>query len=628
MAEAVGQDFHCELAWLGGDGATGDVLIQTAAGRITAVSPGASLASGAARLPGLTMPGLVNSHSHVFHRAIRGRTQSGVADFWQWRRLMYDVAARLDPDRMYGLARATYAEMALSGVTSVGEFHYLHHGSGSRYDAPNVMADAVISAANDVGIRITLLDTCYLQADVRGTPLSGVQERFGDGSWHAWVERVDELAASMLRTRGTDQAANGSIPSAGVAGLPRDMARVGAAIHSVRAVPRQAMAPVAEYARSRDLPLHVHVSEQPAENAAAREAFGLSPTELLASEGVLGPTTTAVHATHVTAEDIALLGGSATTVSMCCTTERDLADGVGPAVRLSRAGSPLCVGSDSHATIDLWEEARAVELDERLISGRRGHLRVDQLARALTDSGARSIGMPGGRLVPGALADLVTVRLDSPRTAGARSGDALAHVLYAATAADVSTVVVGGRVVVDDGRHTIVEDVGRSLEIAIAARFADEAPRHRAGSAGEDPRVLGERLELERVAGGVEQEHRPLLARLAREAHVRLDDERDVGSSQPLGERVEVGHRQDQPEVGDRHVVAVDRVGGPPGRARGQMGHELVPAEVPVDPGVTGTPLRAAEDLTVEGHGSGQIVDGDGEVEARQPVGGPGHQCS
>jgi formiminoglutamate deiminase len=437
--------FHAELAWLGGERAEPDVLIEVVDGRIAAVTPGAPPAPGARRLDGLTLPGLVNTHSHVFHRAIRGHSQSGVGDFWAWRDLMYDVAGRLDPDRLYALARATYAEMALSGITSVGEFFYLHHDpDGRTYADPNELGRAVVRAANDAGLRITLLDTCYLQGDVTGKALEGVQRRFDDGSWERWAERVDQL-------------------------VDTDKCRVGAAIHSVRAVPRSALAPVAEYAAGRDLPLHVHLSEQPAENDACSAHYGLTPTALLDDAGVWSPRATAVHATHLTEADIAVLGGSGTTISMCCTTERDLADGVGPAVRLAAAGSPLCVGSDAHMAIDLWEEARAIELDERLVSGRRGNLRVPALADALTSAGAASIGWDAGRIAVGGLADLVTVRLDSPRTAGARLGDALAHVIFAATASDVTTVVVGGTTVVDEGTHRTVPDVGQDLERSISA---------------------------------------------------------------------------------------------------------------------------------------------------------------
>jgi formiminoglutamate deiminase len=454
---------HAEYAWLGGDSVVSDVLIEVTDGVISSVTPGvapgvtygASAPLDAVRLPGLTMPGLVNAHSHVFHRAIRGHSQSGVANFWAWRDLMYGVADRLDPDSLYALARATFAEMALSGITSAGEFFYVHHDDGGRrYADPNELGRAVVAAAADAGLRTTLLDTCYLQADVSGKPLDGVQRRFDDGSWQDWSDRVDQLHDT-------------------------DLLRVGAAIHSVRAVPPEAIAGVAAYARDRGIPLHVHLSEQPAENRACLDRFGLTPTELLHREGVLGGATTAVHATHLTDSDIALLGGSGTSIGMCCTTERDLADGVGPAVRLAAAGSPLCVGSDAHMAIDLWEEARAIELDERLVSGVRGRLAVPALADALTGNGATSLGWDAGRIAPGALADLVTVRLDSPRTAGARAGAILAHVVFAATAADVTHVFVGGHPIVADGVHYRIADVGRELDRAIWALLAPAAGRRR-----------------------------------------------------------------------------------------------------------------------------------------------------
>lgn len=439
--------FHAELAWLGGDKPAANVLIEVADDVISRVSTNVDAPAEAHRLRGLTLPGLANTHSHVFHRAIRGASQSGVADFWSWRSLMYGVAERLDPESLYALALATYGEMALSGITSVGEFFYLHHDQrGKRYANPNELSNAVIRAATDAGLRITLIDTCYLQADVHGARLEGVQRRFDDGSWEAWASRLDLLKDT-------------------------DTLRVGAAIHSVRAVPRAALAPIANYAAGRNLPLHVHLSEQPAENEACLNAFGLTPTQLLASEGVLGDRTTAVHATHLTDEDIRLLGASSTTIAMCCTTERDLADGVGPAPRLAAAGCPIVVGSDAHMVIDLWEEARAIELNERLISGVRGHFQVPELAATVTSSGAASLGWNAGRIEVGALADLVTVSLDSPRTAGARGGDPLAHVIFAATSSDVDTVIVGGKLIVEGGMHRTLNAVGPSLESAISALF-------------------------------------------------------------------------------------------------------------------------------------------------------------
>jgi formiminoglutamate deiminase len=441
-----------EYAWLPDHAEpTPDVLIEAVDGRFTAVTPltgggrpaaGVEVLGDAVRLPGLTLPGLANAHSHAFHRALRGRTHGGRGDFWSWRDVMYDVAARLDPDSYLALARAAYAEMALAGITCVGEFHYLHHApDGTPYADPNAMSAALVEAAAHAGIRLTLLDACYLTATVDGAPLAGPQRRFGDSDALRWAERVAAFRPD------------------------NDHARVGAAIHSVRAVPAEQLATVANLADRAGVPLHVHLSEQPAENDACRAVHGVTPTRLLAEHGVLGPHTTAVHATHPTAADVALLGESRTGVCLCPTTERDLADGLGPVRRLVEAGSPLSLGSDSHAVVDLFEEARAVELDERLRTRRRGHFGATELLGAATATGHAALGWgDAGRLAVGDRADLVTVRLDSARTAGVPPVGAF----FAATAADVTTVVVDGRTVVADGRHLTV-DVPTELRDAIAA---------------------------------------------------------------------------------------------------------------------------------------------------------------
>ncbi|MGN6636314.1 MAG: formimidoylglutamate deiminase, partial [Oryzihumus sp.] len=382
-----------------------EVTFAVTDGRFTAVTPD-SPAGDAALLPGVVLPGLANAHSHAFHRALRGRTHAGGGTFWTWREGMYAVAAQLDPDSYLALARATYAEMALAGVTGVGEFHYLHHGPGGvPYADPNAMGEALRQAAAEAGIRLTLLDTCYLAGGLTADghlPLGAEQLRFGDGTVERWEVRVSALK-----------------PSEGM--------RVGAAIHSVRAVPREALSTVAQTARGMVLsagPLHVHLSEQPAENEACQGFYGLTPTSLLEVEGVLGPHTTAVHATHLTPADVAALGGSGTTACFCPTTERDLADGIGPARALRDAGAPLSLGSDQHAVIDLIEEARALEMHERLESLQRGRFRLEELLAAATAHG--SLGWEdAGRLEVGARADLVAVRLDSPRTAGSDPGQVL-----------------------------------------------------------------------------------------------------------------------------------------------------------------------------------------------------------
>ncbi|NBE81718.1 formimidoylglutamate deiminase [Micromonospora rubida] len=459
-----------EYAWLPDRAEpTADVLIEAEDGRITAVTPlggtgtptaGVEVLGDATRLPGLTLPGLANAHSHAFHRALRGRTHGGRGDFWTWRDVMYDVAARLDPDSYLALARAAYAEMALAGITCVGEFHYLHHGpDGTPYADPNAMGAALVEAATQAGIRLTLLDTCYLTATVDGEPLTGPQRRFGDGDALRWADRASALADTVERTDGTGR--TGSTERTGGTGR----VLVGAAVHSVRAVPAEQLATVAGWADRRGAPLHLHLSEQPAENDACRAAHGRTPARLLADHGVLGPGTVAVHATHPTSADVTLLGDTGTGVCLCPTTERDLADGIGPARRLAEAGVALSLGSDSHAVIDLFEEARAVELDERLRTRRRGHFSGAELVGAATVAGHAALGWgDAGRLSVGDRADLVTVRLDSARTAGVPPVGAF----FAATAADVTHVVVDGRTVVADGRHLTV-DVPAELRHAIQA---------------------------------------------------------------------------------------------------------------------------------------------------------------
>ncbi|MFG3251493.1 formimidoylglutamate deiminase [Streptomyces sp. NPDC048187] len=415
-------------------------------GRITAVHQGVTTPPpGAEILRGLTLPGLANAHSHAFHRALRGTVQVGSGTFWTWREVMYSVADRLTPESYLDLARAVYAEMALAGITTVGEFHYVHHApGGTPYADPNAMGEALIGAAAEAGVRITLLDTCYLSSGF-GEPPGHHQLRFSDGTAEAWAERC-----SVLK----DQ----------------DHARIGAAIHSVRAVPADQLATVAQWAEQRRAPLHVHLSEQTAENDACLRAHGRTPTRLLADHGVLGPRTTGVHNTHLTDEDVALLGDSRTGTCMCPTTERDLADGIGPAAALQRAGSPLSLGSDSHAVVDLLEEARAMELNERLRTRTRGHWTAAALLRAATADGHAALGWDdAGRIEAGARADLATIALDSVRTAGPLPRLGAETAVFAATAADVRHTIVGGRHVVRDGAHTLVPDVPRALARAVEA---------------------------------------------------------------------------------------------------------------------------------------------------------------
>ena len=408
------------------------------------------------RLPGFTLPGLANAHSHAFHRALRGAAQAGQGTFWTWRERMYQVAGRLQPDSYLALARAVYAEMALAGITCVGEFHYLHHDAGgARYRDPNQMGLALIEAAAQAGLRITLLDTCYLRGGLAadGSPiaLSGVQERFGDGDGSRWAERAGELGADEHGMLGAH-------------------ARAGVAIHSVRAVPPDQMQPVVAWSHAYGAPLHAHLSEQPAENEACLAAYGVTPARLLDRAGALGPRSTVVHATHLTGDDIGLLGGSRTVACFCPTTEADLADGIGPGPGAGRRGLPAepgqrqprggrpagrgAAGGDGGAA------------GERPGAGRSA--RRNWPPRRPWPGTPAWAGRRPGRSRPARCADLVTVALDTPRLAGIQAGTALESVIFAGSAADVRNVVISGRDVVAEGRHLLVDDVPAALDAAIA----------------------------------------------------------------------------------------------------------------------------------------------------------------
>jgi formiminoglutamate deiminase len=442
----VTDTWWCEHAWLGESVADG-VLFTVADGRINAIDTDTTAPPGSYRLRGLVVPGLANAHSHAFHRALRGRTQRDRGSFWTWRDLMYRAAEQLNPERYRRLTRAVYAEMTLAGITAVGEFHYVHHDAdGTRYADPNAMGQAVIGGAADAGLRLTLLDTCYLSSGPDGAPLAGPQLRFGDDTGEQWAERVEALRQQV-----------GAHPSV----------LVGAALHSVRGVPVQHMPAVVKWAEGRGVPLHVHSSEQTREVEQCLAVHGRTPTAVLRDVGALGPHTTAVHATHLTAEDIADLDRTSTGVCFCPTTERDLGDGIGPAPALLAGAGLFSLGSDSHAVIDLFEEARAVELNERLASHTRGIVAGDRLLRAASHDGHRALGWSdAGELKIGARADFVAVRTDSIRTAG--GGATVENVVFAAAAPDVTDVVIDGRAVVVDRKHVTVPDAEAELVSAIS----------------------------------------------------------------------------------------------------------------------------------------------------------------
>lgn len=422
------------------DGSVRDrVVIEAAGGVITRIDSDTDAPSDARMLAGVVLSGAVNAHSHAFHRVLRSRTHRGRDSFWSWRDQMYVAAAILDPESYRVLARAVFAEMLEAGYTAVGEFHYLHHApGGTAYADPNEMSHALAAAAEEVGIRLVLLDTLYL-AGGPGVAPDATQVRFSDGSAETWAERTSALASTGLVTHGL-------------------------AVHSVRAVPPEAVAVAAAVARERGMPLHAHVSEQPRENDESRAAYGRTPVEVLRDAGALGSDFTAVHATHLTDGDTSALGGSH--VCVCATTERDLADGIGPIPALREAGAMLCLGSDSHAVIDPFEEVRAIELDERLGSRRRGTFTGEELLSVMTTGGASALGLPDAGLAVGAPADFIEVATSSVRLAGHDQAALADAIVYAAAPADVRTVVVAGIERVRDGAHVSI-DTATALDRSI-----------------------------------------------------------------------------------------------------------------------------------------------------------------
>ena len=453
QVDASKQSFWAPYAWLDAENApTSNVRIIVAHGFITGIARGVPADPQDIQLQGLLMPGAANCHAHTFHRALRGLGHEG-STFWQWRDTMYRIAHSLTPELYYQYARAVYAEMVLAGYTSVAEFHYVHHQiNGKPYSDPNAFGKALIHAALDAGIRLTLLDTCYLHAGVDASPLGDHQLRFGDASAEAWKDRVqmldDEVRARDLPT-----------------------IQIGAAAHSVRALQPEEAAIVVQWARSGNSgsddnshnsprPLHVHLSEQTAENQVCLDHTGLTPTQLLDKVGFWGPYTTAVHATHMTDNDIAILREHGVTVAICPTTEADLADGVGPARTYRDHQIHLCIGSDECVCIDPFEEIRQLDAHERLVCGQRDTFSPTQLVHMLTLNGQLACGWTtSGSLEVGKSADFITVNTCSPRTAGS----SLDSIPLTASSADVLDVVVNGKRIVSNGRHCSIDDVPQQI---------------------------------------------------------------------------------------------------------------------------------------------------------------------
>jgi formiminoglutamate deiminase len=376
----------------------------------------------------LHLPPLASVHSHAFQRALRGRTQQQRGTFWSWREQMYRLADQLTPEQLYAISHYAFVELALAGVGVVGEFHYLHHQPGGRpYERRTVLAEQVIQAALDAGLRIGLLRTAYLRGDFDDDP-APAQRRFIDPDPDAVIRDVEALRDAY-------------------AGNPR--VRVGLALHSVRAVPVEALAELSDYAEREGLMVHMHVAEQPREVEACLAATGYRPVQLLTAHNLLHSRFVAVHATHLAPEEIDALGQARAFVCLCRTTERDLGDGLPPAGPLLRAGARLCAGTDSHAAPDPWEELRAVELDERSRTLRR-HAAADGAA-LLAGGTAHGYAALGWDHIPEG--DELVLDGTDPALVGADPARLADGVVFGATARAVRGMRVGDRPVISHGAH-------------------------------------------------------------------------------------------------------------------------------------------------------------------------------
>jgi formimidoylglutamate deiminase len=420
-----------------------DVAVEydAASGRITRVLPAAE-ARDAERLHARAlMPGFVNVHSHSFQRAIRGKTQWRPADappsnFWSWRETMYEAVLAMSPRDVFDVSRTCFLEMLKAGYTSVGEFHYLQRDeAGNAYANPLELHEAVLAAAQNVGIRIVLINTAYATGGVT-LPLRPEQRRFNTPDLADFLSNCDRLRTLVA-----------AMPNATMAIAP----------HSIRAVSREWLKPIHDWAEQADVPVHMHVSEQVAEVEACVAAYSRRPIELLFDAGVLDARFTAIHATHIAMNETALLGRARATVCACPTTERDLGDGFLQAASLHAAGVHIAIGTDSQSVIDPLEEIRLIEYHERLrrtervlISETRdGNASVaPALLRFGAAEGARALQLDAGEIAEGKLADFIAVDLDQIQLNGwtAESLDAMLALSASAPLVVTDTWVGGKRV--------------------------------------------------------------------------------------------------------------------------------------------------------------------------------------
>jgi len=400
------------------------------------------------RIGRYVLPGISNLHSHAFQRAMAGlterqsRPQPGAREepqdsFWTWREVMYAFASRIGPDELRAIAAQLYVEMLKAGYTQVCEFHYLHHQpDGKPYADPAAMSLALIEAARETGIGLTLLPTLYMTGGFDGRPLAERQRRFGHD-----VDAYLRLL-TQLRT------------------LESPSLRVGIALHSLRAVPENAMRAVLESELARGCPIHIHIAEQVGEVQDCLAIRNARPVEWLLDHAPVDARWCLVHATHLSDEETRKLAASGAIVGLCPTTEANLGDGLFPLKAFLDAGGAIGIGSDSHVSVSPVEELRWLEYGQRLATRRRniGASREsasvgESLLRRVLNGGARAAGASVGKFSANARADFIVLDDASPLLAGRDAAHAVDTWLFAGNSSLVRDVMVGGAWVVRDFRH-------------------------------------------------------------------------------------------------------------------------------------------------------------------------------
>lgn len=434
----------------------GLAFFADALGRISRFSREPADLAAARRLAGqAALPGLVNTHSHAFQRALRGRgEQRGRPErgpLAPWFEARDRLAGRMSGEEFFDTARMAFLEMMLSGITCVGEFHCLHRApDGSDWPDPNFLGQELLRAAHDVGIRLALLNVAQTQADA----FEPAHARF-------FTPAADQFVRDVEALRGF--AANNH---------PADDAWIGVGINSVGGLPAGQLRTIASYAHAQRMRLHVRLPARlEAVQACVRE-HGRTPVALLAESGIVDKRFTAVHAAQLSDDEIKLLGAARAIVCACPTTARNQGAGPPPVEKLLAAGAGIALGSDSQVQIDLLEDARLLEYPLRVAREQRAVLAPDPaplLFHAATVTGARSLGATGGALEVGRPADFFTVNLYDPSIAGTDAGALLNNIVFSLERRAIRDVWVGARLRVANGRHP---DHG-----AIVGRFADSQQR-------------------------------------------------------------------------------------------------------------------------------------------------------